>query len=442
MANARKVVQNALIRVHKDEGYSNLVWNTELEQSDLSSRDAAFATTLFYGVLERCLTLDYVIAAHSKTPVKKMDLSVLEALRMGIYQMLYMDSVPDRAAINESVTLVKRSRQNRFSGFVNGVLRSVQRAEGAIPLKETDSQVTKLSVTHSVPEELVSHYITHYGVSLTEQLLPSFLGARPLYIRVNTLKTDEEQLIQALSSEGIEVIVTEHPHTLQVKGGHNLTATQAFEQGLFHVQDPASVYACLALQVQPGMRVLDVCAAPGGKSFTLGQIMENKGELISCDLYDHKIRLMQQGAERLGVTCMQSVLRDATVQDDVGEFDRILCDLPCSGLGILGRKPEIRYKSVTFLDNLPDLQYGMLRNTVPHLKAGGILVFSTCTLNPRENQDNVERLLREFEQLEPCAVLPQLSRVCGEPSHMIHLLPHVHDTDGFFVSAVRRKGEN
>jgi len=441
MANARKTVQNALIRVHKDEGYSNLVWNTALNQASLSSQDAAFATSLFYGVLERCLTLDYVIAAHSKTPIPKMDLSILEALRMGVYQMLYMDSVPDRAAINESVMLVKHSKQGRLSGFVNGVLRSVQREGTTLSFSPDCSEIERLSVTWSVPAELVSHYIDHYGLALTEKLLPSFLGGRPLYIRVNLLRTDPQRLIDVLAQQGVRAVTTDHPNTLLISGGHNPTQTDAYAEGLFHVQDPASGYACLALQVQPGMRVLDVCAAPGGKSFTLAQMMKNEGELLSCDLYEQKVGLLREGADRMGLSCIEPMVRDATGSDDIGEFDRILCDLPCSGLGILGRKPEIRYKSVTFLDNFPDLQYGMLRNALSHLKVGGVMVFSTCTLNPKENEDNVTRLLRENPQLEPYPILPHLERVCGEKEHVINLLPHVHDTDGFFVAAVRRKAE-
>ncbi len=438
MANARHVVQTALLRVHKDEGYSNLVWNTALQEAALDPRDAAFATTLFYGVLERCLTLDFVIGQHSKTPIKKMHPAVLESLRIGIYQLFYMDSVPDRAAINESVSLIKHSKQNRLAGFVNGVLRSVQRAGNKLPDLSHLSLAHQLSVTYSVPRELVEHYIRHYGQDLTEQLLPCFIGGRPLYVRVNTLKTNPADLTERLLQEGITATPTPFENTLCLAAGKNPAHTKAYEDGLFHVQDPASGYACTALDARPHMRVLDVCAAPGGKSFTLAQHMENQGELISCDLYDHKIGLMQEGAHRLGLSVLQPTLRDAMAEDEIGLFDRILCDLPCSGLGILGRKPEIRYKSVTFLDNFSELQYGMLQNSVHRLKQGGILVFSTCTLNPAENERNVERLLQEHPTLEPYPILQDLPRACGEQAHTINLLPHLHGTDGFFVSAVRK----
>jgi 16S rRNA (cytosine967-C5)-methyltransferase len=438
MANARKTVQTALLRVHREDGYSNLVWNTALEQASLDSRDAAFATSLFYGVLERQLTLDHVISAYSKTPLKKMDLLVLEALRMGVYQLLFMDAVPDRAAINESVQLVKNSRQNRLSGFVNGILRSVQRGGQTLPKMEGLSEAKRLSVTYSMPQDVVDHYINHYGEELTKELLPSFLGGRPLYLRVNTLKTDEQGLLSALQAEGFEGEPTDFPNTVKIISGGNLAATESYQKGLFHVQDPASAYCCRALDVKAGMRVLDVCAAPGGKSFTLAQLMENEGEILACDLYDHKIGLMEQGANRLGLHNITPTLRDANSSEDIGQFDRILCDLPCSGLGVLARKPEIRYKSVTFLDNFSDLQYGMLCNSLRFLKTGGVLVFSTCTLNPKENEENVARLLKDYPQLEPYPVLPQLKRVCGEESHYINLFPHIHGTDGFFISAFRK----
>ncbi len=257
---------------------------------------------------------------------------------------------------------------------------------------------------------------------------------------MNTLKIDEKGLLAALSEEGVMGELTDFPHTIKVNVSGNLAATECYQKGLFHVQDPASGYCCGALNVKTGMRVLDVCAAPGGKSFTLAQQMENSGEILASDLYDHKIGLMQQGAERLGLENITPTLRDATDGKDIGMFDRILCDLPCSGLGVLGRKPEIRYKSVDLLENFADMQYAMLRNSLRFLKAGGVLVFSTCTLNPEENEKNVARLLKEHKELEPYPILPQLERVLGEESHYINLLPHIHGTDGFFVSGFKKGG--
>lgn len=439
MANTRKIVLQALLRVENEGAYSNLVWNTAVEQSGMDSRDIPFATSLFYGVLERAITLDFVLSAHSKTPVKKMDSLVKTVLRMGVYQMLYMDSIPVHAAINESVVLVKKSKFSRLSGFVNGVLRSVSRTSG-FPDMSGLTKLRQLSVTYSLPESLVAHYINSYGEPLTEELLPGFVGGRPAFLRVNTCKTTPLQLQQQLSQEGVESTVFEPlANTLMVQSGGNLVKTNCYQQGLFHVQDPASGYCCQALDVRPGMRVLDVCAAPGGKTFTLAQTMNNQGEIVSCDLYEQKIGLIQTGAQRLGLTCVNAMQNDAGVYNpNLGLFDRVLCDLPCSGLGVLGRKPEIRYKIDTFLDNFPDLQYGMLCECIRYVKPGGVLVFSTCTLNPAENEENVKRLLSQHEDLQPYPILPELERRPGEESHFVTLFPHVHQTDGFFVSAVRK----
>ncbi len=438
MSQERKLVLSALLRVEQDGGYSNLVLSNALEKANLKEGGSAFATTLFYGVLERQITLDHILNTYSKVKTKKMKPLVRCALRMGVYQLQFMEGVAPHAAINETVSLVKNSPFRSLAPFVNGVLRAVQRGGNTLKGLETLPPQTALSVKYSVPEHLVTHYITHYGNKVTQELLSAFVGGRPLYLRVNPLKTNPETVRELLEEEGIQTRLASFENTLQVVSGGNPFGTKAYEQGLFYAQDPASGYCCQALGVKPGMRVLDVCAAPGGKSFTLAGMMENTGELLSCDLYDHKIKLMEQGATRLGFSCMKPTLRDANSSEAIGEFDRILCDLPCSGLGVLGRKPEIRYKIVTSLDNFPAMQYGMLCNSLNSLKAGGVLVFSTCTLNPKENEENLARLLAEHETLEPYPILPELQRVLGEEPHYINLLPQVHGTDGFFVGAVRK----
>ena len=300
----------------------------------------------------------------------------------------------------------------------------------------------RLSVTCSVPKELVHHYIRYYGQDLTEQMLPAFLGGRPLYIRVNTLKTDAPSLIAALSQEGVEASPTDFPHTLRLSAHQNPAHTKAYQDGLFHVQDPASGYACAALQAQAGMRVLDVCAAPGGKSFTVAQMMGNQGELLSCDLYDHKIALMEQGAHRLGITVMQPTLRDANAQDDIGEFDRILCDLPCSGLGVIGKKRDIKYRaSREGILSLQTLQRQILKSAVRYLKTGGVMIYSTCTISKEENEENVKRFLAEMpfaaEDITP--YLPKELENTSAKKGYLQLLPGKDPCDGFFIARMRRK---
>ncbi len=440
MLKQRSTVLSALLRVEQDGGYSNLVWNTALKNTNLTPSETAFATSLFYGVLERQITLDYVINTYSKTKVKKMKPLIRNALRMGVYQLQFMDASSAHAAVNETVNLVKKSPFKNLSGFVNGILRSVQRGGNTLQGVEQLDTPTALSVTYSVPLHLVNHYITCYGEQITGDLLQQFVGGRPLYLRANSVKTTPSALKVALAEEGIQTaICQEFENTLKVEGGGNPFSTKVYEQGHFYAQDPASGYCAAALGAKAGMRVLDVCAAPGGKSFTIAGQMENRGELISCDLYDHKIKLMEQGATRLGLTCMKPTLRDANSSEDIGKFHRILCDLPCSGLGVLGRKPEIRYKAPENFEAFPPMQYEMLKNQVHRLEQGGVLVFSTCTLNPKENEENLARLLQEFPCLKPYPILPRLKRVLGEEEHYINLLPHIHQTDGFFIGAVRKE---
>ncbi len=439
MSKERNAVLSSLLRVERDGGYSNLVWNTALQKENLTPSETAFATSLFYGVLERQITLDYIINTYSKIKTKKMKPLIRNALRMGVYQLQFMDATAAHAAINETVNLVKKSPFKNLGGFVNGILRSVQRGGNTLQGLENLDTPTALSVTYSVPLSLVNHYITCYGEEFTRSLLPEFVGGRPLYLRINPIKTTPCALQKALAEEGIRTTLCEQfQNTLKVEGGGNPFATSLYEQGCFFAQDPASGYDLSALEVEAGMRVLDVCAAPGGKSFAIAGEMENKGELISCDLYPHKIDLMKQGAARLGLSCMKPTLRDANSSEDIGKFHRILCDLPCSGLGVLGRKPEIRYKAPEDLAAFPPMQYEMLKNQAERLENGGILVFSTCTLNPQENEENLARLLAEFSFLKPHPILPNLKRVLGEGEHYINLLPHVHGTDGFFIGAVKR----
>ncbi len=441
MANARKIAQNALLRVERDGAYSNLVLDAALTAAGADPRDAALAAALFYGVLERRLTLDHIIAHYVKRP-DKIDPSARQALYLGLYQLLYMDRVPPAAAVNESVMLVRRSRAAHCAGLVNGVLRGFLRDDRQIPLPPETAPFERMAVTYSVPAWLAEHFVRHYGEENARALMASFAGRRPLTLRVNTCKTDRDGLAASLAAEGLHPApcpVDDDLLTLPESG--DITQTAAYQQGLFHVQDAASALCCRAVAPQPGERVLDLCAAPGGKSFTMAQLMQNTGLVLACDLYPQKAQLIRAGAQRLGLTAVQTAVNDATQVDPaLGMFDAILCDLPCSGLGILGRKPEIRYKTVTLLDKLPDLQYGMLCNSLSYLKPGGRLIFSTCTLNPAENQQNLARLLAQHSQLRPLPVLPHCRRALGEPEHMITLLPHIHGTDGFFIGAVRKDG--
>ena len=444
MAHARTVALNALLRVEQDKGYSNLVLDNALSSSDLSERDKALAATLFYGVLERRLTLDAALKGLSKLPLRKLDPVVLEILRMGLYQLLYMDKIPTSAAVNESVKLTKAMRKSSASGFVNGILRNFIRNRCKVKLPDKQkSPLAFLSVQHSCPEWLISLWKNSYGMENTCGLLESLSGRPPLTIRLNPLRCQKESFLKQLLENGKQADDTlDMDNALQLHSGVSVEQLPGYQEGWFHVQDLASQLCCKALDAKPGERVIDVCSAPGGKAFTLSEEMNNQGELLAFDLYENKIKLIQNGAKRLGISIIKAQVRDAAHPGFAitSLADKVLCDVPCSGLGILRRKPEIRYKKPEILDSLPDLQYLILCETAELVKQGGILVYSTCTLNPKENGEIADRFLREHPRFK-AQPLDFLNLVHGidEPSNQLTLMPHLHKTDGFFISAFKKE---
>lgn len=441
MKNAREVAFEALLRVEKDGAYSNLVLDGQIRQQTPSAKDTAFACALFYGVLERLITLDYALSQHLKQPLKKLKPEALVLLRMGAYQLLYMDKVPANAAVNETVNAAKRIKKIAFaSGLINGVLRNLSRSGFSFPEKGSDP-AEYYSIYYSFPLWLVKMYIKAYGEENAVGIMRTACGRAPLTVRVNTLRITAEDLTAALQSEGISVSAASCPNALVLEKTGAVEDLSAFKEGFFHVQDAASQLCCMALDAKPGEAVLDLCSAPGGKSFTLAQYMQNKGRLLSLDLYEARAALVAEGAQRLGIECIKAKANDACVlNNELGEFDRVLCDVPCSGLGIIRRKPEIRFKAQAEIDNLPEVQYRILKNAANYVKKGGRLVYSTCTLNPDENEKNVNRFLNEHNNFKLITVLPEVKRCAPSESQTLTLFPHVHGTDGFYISAFERIG--
>ncbi len=435
MDQARTAALEALLQVDVNEGYSNLVLDKTLRAHGLTGRDASFASTLFYGVLERRLTLDYAISRFSRLRLSQLSPKVLEILRLGAYQLLFLDRVPDSAAVNESVELAKTQGQGKASGFVNGVLRSLLRGRESLSWPDD-------SVRCSCPAWLIRLWRAAYGEALTASLLESLAEPAPVFVRVNTCRTTRDALRERLAGEGVASRGTEvSPHALILEKPGSIPALSSFGEGLFHVQDLSSQLAACALGARPGERVIDVCAAPGGKSFTIAEEMENEGELLAFDKYKGKVRLIASGAQRLGLTIVRAAARDAEAPGEaLAPADRVLCDAPCSGLGIIRRKPEIRYKEKSTLDSLPDLQYRILCEASRLVKPGGTLLYSTCTLSPAENGEVADRFLQEHRDFLPAPLrLPQgLERAISEPEHQLTLFPPVHGTDGFFLSRFQK----
>lgn len=436
MANARKEAINALIKIETEGGYSNIVVDKLLNVSGLEPRDKALATTIIYGTLERKLTLQYVIARYSKTPIKKLKPFILAALETALYQMIFMDKIPDSAAVNETVKLVRKSKFSGLSGFVNAVLRSFLRDDKKI--EYPTERVKYLSVKYSVSEDIASLFYNQYG-NEADEILEGFLGLEGLSLKVNPLKISVSELKEKLSETAQVSVHPLHDEVLIVKGAGSVRELYGYEKGYFHIQDTASALCARIVGAESGDRVLDVCAAPGGKSFSIAEGMGDNGEVLALDLYEHKVELIKKGAKRLGLKSVKSFVNDAEIyNEELGKFNKVLCDLPCSGLGILGKKPEIRYKNVAFVDNLKLLQYHLLQSAKSYVKIGGNLYFSTCTLNEQENYGVVKRFLEENDEFEPLEIGQGIQKSDKDMINTLTLFPHIHKTDGFFISAFRR----
>ncbi len=419
MATARKVAVLALQKIFVDGAYSNIAVNSYLKDTDLTPADKALATALIYGVLDRKITLDYVISSFVKTPIKKLSPYTLNVLRTALFQIMYMDKIPESAAVNEAVKLVKRSKESRNAGFVNAVLRNALRAEGLLP---TGDSVTDLSVIYSCPESIIESFISDYGKETAVIILAEALKPAPLTVRVNTIKTDVDAFIAEIG----DATEAKPFGAVILNKGIDINNNPLYKKGHFYVQDTASQTAVSVLAPKPNDRALDMCAAPGGKSFAMALLMENKGEIISCDIYDHKCELIKKSANRMGLDIIKPTVQDATLFNaDFGEFDCVLCDVPCSGLGIIRRKPDIKYKDFSEFDGLIPIQAAILNNAKNYVKNGGRLLYSTCTLRKAENEDVINNFLAENDSFKL------------EYSHTF--MPHIDGTDGFYCALLIKK---
>ncbi len=435
-ATAREVALKCLLAGEKQGAWSDGYLRNSIRQAGLDRRDAALCTRLAFGVLQNRLLLDWHIARLSSVSVDKLEPAVLDCLRLGVYQMLCMDRVPPHAAVNESVELAKKYAHNpRSAGLVNAVLRAFERARGhGLPQPE------ELSIQYSHPQWLVEEFSRALSPDGVEALLAADNAPVPTQAQVNPLKTTREALVEELSRAG--VTAKAHPWLegcLELEDTGSLESIPAFREGRFYIQDAAARLAVLAAGPKPGIRVLDACAAPGGKSFAAAIAMENRGEVVSCDLHPHKIKLIQEGAARLGLDCISASVMDARTFDPSLEksFDLVMADVPCSGLGVIRKKPDIRYRDPEPLKNLPAIQLDILLNVSRYVRPGGTLLYATCTLLRRENEDVVGRFLDRKKDFAPEPFT--LPGAIGQTDGMATLWPHIHGTDGFFMAKLRRK---
>ena len=435
---ARETALNALIACRKEGAWSNGVLKEYIRRDRLMPRDAALASRLCYGVLQNRQKLDFYLKQLLTGKQNRLHPVVRDILHLGLYQMLEMTKIPVSAAVNESVELTKKYCPNPVAAkLVNGVLRNADRRKGTL------EEPVKLSDRYSHPESLIQLLRSYVGEELLEPMLRANNEAPDITIQVNTLKTDAETLTRALETQGVIV----QPHSwmencLVLRSTGALENLEVFRQGHFYVQDPAAKLSVLCAQLprREDFYLLDCCAAPGGKSFAAAMAMGGKGHITSCDIHAHKTELIAKGASRLGLTNMTVCQQDASqpVSEWVGQMDAVIADVPCSGYGIIRKKPDIREKDPDTMVSLPALQLAILNNQAKYVKKGGLLLYSTCTLVRRENEGVVEKFLKANPEF--CTEkLPLPANFPTNESGMLKLVPGQYDTDGFFICRLRRK---
>ena len=434
---ARETALNVLMACRKDGGWSNGVLKEYTRRDRLDGRDSALAARLCYGVLQNRGLLDFYLRQLLTGKVKDLHPVLHDILHLGLYQLYLMDKIPESAAVNESVELAKKycRKQKNAAGLANAVLRNAVRS------KDSLTEPVSWEDKYSHPGELINLLKAYVGKEQIEPMLRANNAIAPMTVQVNILKTTTEALQERLENEG--VTAEKHPwlaDCLVLSGTGDLEQLPAFRDGAFYVQDAAAKLSILCAQVQPGQQVLDCCAAPGGKSFAAAMAMNGQGSITSCDVHAHKIQLIAKGAERLGLSNITAQQQDATVFCPQWEekMDTVIADVPCSGLGIIRKKPDIRYKDLSSMAELPALQRKILVNVARYVRPGGLLLYSTCTLVRAENEGVVEAFLRTHPDFntEP---LPLPAPFSKNESGMLTLVPGEYDTDGFFICRLRRK---
>ena len=437
-ANARECALSVLVACRRNGAWADAALKAQLGKCALSAQDAALCSRIVYGVMQNELLLNWYLSAYCTQKLDHLQPPLADILRIGAYQILFLDKVPDHAAVSESVELCRTNGRSAASGLVNAVLRKVAQNKAHPPALPQDT-LARLSIAYSHPQWLVKKLVSLLGVEEAERFLRIDNEAAPMTVQVNPLKTDADALARELAGDGVKAVPHGWvPDCFELSGTGDLTTLTAFYQGRFTVQDAAAKLVTYAAGFEKGQDVLDVCAAPGGKSFAAAFAMENEGHILSCDLHENKLRRIREGAQHLGVTCIETACADGRVfrEEWAGRFDTVICDVPCSGLGIIRKKPDIRYKDPSELKALPDIQRAILENSARYVRPGGVLVYSTCTVLPEENENVTEAFLAAHPEF----IYEEFSLPNGEaaPGYLT-LWPQRNGTDGFYLSRMRRR---
>lgn len=431
----REVALKVLYKIDKEQAYSNIELNEQIRQNrkNLDEKDIGLISELVYGVTTWRLTLDEIIKKYSKIKLKKISPWIINILRMGIYQIIFLDKIPKSAAVNESVNLAKRYGHSSSSNFVNAILRKVEKTDYD-DFFEIEDDIDRISKTTSMPKWIVEELVKENGIKIAEQICKNSNLKPNITIRVNRLKIVKKELIQKLEQKGIECKEPENEEMntqdfLILNKVKNIENLQEFKDGFFTIQDLSAGQTAKILDPRPGEMVLDACSAPGGKTTYLAELMENKGKIKAWDIHEHRTKLVEQNANRLGINIIETQVKDATQYDKSldEKFDKILLDVPCLGIGVIKRKPDIKWqRKPEDIEEITLIQRKILENCSKYLKKGGTLVYSTCSILKEENEEIVMKFLSENKQFE----------IDGE--NMVNILPN-KEKDGFFICKIYRK---
>lgn len=441
--NVREIALDLLTTIEKNQSYSNLLLNTTIEKNELSQKDVGLLTELTYGTLQRKMALDFYLNPFIKDNKKLADW-IHHLLRLTLYQMVYLDRIPDRAAIYEAVDIAKKRGHKGIASLVNGVLRSIQR-KGLPSLNEISDPNKRLAMETSHPEWLVTRWVDQFGFDKTKEMCEINLTAPMQTARVNLTKISRDECVALLEEDGFQIEKSPIiPEAIRCLKG-NLASTISFKYGMFTIQDESSMLATYALGAEKDEFVLDACAAPGGKSTHIAEKMNNTGEVISVDLHQHKVRLINDNARRLGLENIKTSVSDSRHLQDKFQnvlFDRILLDAPCSGLGVMRRKPDMKYtKTEKDLERLSTIQQDLLKSVSPLLKKGGILVYSTCTVDKEENENTVMKFLENNPDFEPDLTFKNRMPEAVQPfitGYDLQVFPQDFGSDGFYIAVLKK----
>lgn len=438
--NAREIAYKVLLDIEKNKNYSNMAINKHFKDVKLSNQDRGLATEIIYGVIENKYYIDYMIDKLSKVKTNKMEIYVKTLLRMGIYQIMFLNSISDYAAVNETVNLAKK-KNSKVSGFINGILRNVIRQKETIGSIKVKDDIDYLAIKYSYDKWMIRNWMIHFGREFTEELLEANSQRPSIYLRTNTLKITRDELIEKLEKQNIKASkVNVVDEAIKVENLKDIENNSLYKEGLFTVQDISSMLVGKVMNPKENSFVLDVCSAPGGKTTHMATLMNNTGQVVSRDIYEHKLKLIKASCKRLNLTNVDVEEYDAMKmdKDSIGKFDYVLADVPCSGLGIIRRKPEIKYKEKEEFRDLPPIQKKILENASKYVKKGGTLIYSTCTIQDSENIDVINEFLQKNKNFELAPIDEVNVDLDNQEKGYMKIYPNVHEMDGFFISKLIR----